>query len=295
MKREYLLITLLLTLIISNLFSYDIQDIENSFADDAMKILKAPTRNNTDKIEVPKEKLLYQCLEGCFNQSGIFQLKKLLADGANPNYCKGECQWADSDPLSIVAANINNTYLKKINNENTADIPTQELKLLVDAGADINARPYIWEIVTTNTILPDKRDLEDVIQCETQDKKNIDEAKELIKLRASYIQDVDRVLKAFLDAGSDPDKRGDFYPYSTWYQEPKLSLPLTDTKANDFFKDGTRPINETIKKGIAWERQLDLLLQYTKLDEDSLYAAQMSGDPKMIIKINELWKKQNKK
>jgi hypothetical protein len=97
------------------------------------------------------------------------------------------------------------------------------------------------------------------------------------------------VLEAFLKAGADPDKRGHPYPYS--YEA--MRNRITDEEADEYFAQGTRPINEAIKKGIRWERQVDLLLQYTVLDEDSLIAARESRDPAMIEKITKLWDEQN--
>lgn len=41
-----------------------------------------------------------------------------------------------------------------------------------------------------------------------------------------------------------------------------------------------------------WESQVDILLEYTKLDEASLAAARESGDPAMAAKIAALWRKQ---
>ena len=41
-----------------------------------------------------------------------------------------------------------------------------------------------------------------------------------------------------------------------------------------------------------WESQVDILLEYTKLDEASLVAAQESRDLAMEAKIAALWRKQ---
>jgi hypothetical protein len=68
---------------------------------------------------------------------------------------------------------------------------------------------------------------------------------------------------------------------------------FSDEEANAYFVQGTRPVNEAIKKGMVWESQVDLLLQYTGLDEASLEVARESGDPAMIGKINRLWIEQH--
>jgi hypothetical protein len=105
---------------------------------------------------------------------------------------------------------------------------------------------------------------------------------------ASYVEDANRVLEAFLEAGADPDQPGHPYPYS--YEV--VDNGISDEEANEYFARGTRAINEAIKKGIWWESQVDLLLRYTTLDEDSLAAAEESNDPAMIAKITKLWLKQ---
>jgi hypothetical protein len=100
--------------------------------------------------------------------------------------------------------------------------------------------------------------------------------------------DANRVLAALLEAGADPDKLGHPFPFGYDRKLPRF----TDEKANKYFANGTRAINEAIKKGIFWESQVDILLQYTNLDEDSLIAAKESGDSAMIEKITKLWEEQ---
>ena len=101
----------------------------------------------------------------------------------------------------------------------------------------------------------------------------------------TYVKDANRVLRALLEAGADPDKLGHPYPFGFDWKVPFL----TDKKANKYFAQGTRAINEAIEKGIIWESQVDLLLKYTSLDEESLKAADRSNDPAMIEKIQKLW------
>jgi hypothetical protein len=108
------------------------------------------------------------------------------------------------------------------------------------------------------------------------------------KEKAGFVQDANRLIKAFLEAGADPDQLGNQYPYRP-YQKDKY---MSDEEANSYFAQGTRAINEAIKKGMVWESQVDLLLQYTKLDEASLEAARESNDPVMVEKIERLWHEQ---
>jgi hypothetical protein len=159
--------------------------------------------------------------------------------------------------------------------------------LLLDAGADIKRRPYSWYRVVLwgNETINDIKKTKDINGYTRSD----EEIQRHIKI---HIQDVNRILKLFLKYGADPDKKGDLYPYSL---EAILSGNMTDGEAEKYFAKGTRPINEAIKKGIAWESQVDLLLEYTTLDADSLKAAEESGDPAMIEKINKLWEEQQKR
>jgi hypothetical protein len=104
----------------------------------------------------------------------------------------------------------------------------------------------------------------------------------------TYIGDANRLLAAFLELGADPDKLGHPYPFSYDWKVPFL----TDRRAEKYFSKGSRAINIAIEKGIMWESQVDLLLQYTKLDQESLKAAERSKDPAMIAKIEKLWDQQ---
>ena len=70
---------------------------------------------------------------------------------------------------------------------------------------------------------------------------------------------------------------------------------ITDEEANAYFDKGTRPVNEAIEKGMLWESQVDILLEYTLLDEESLRSAEKSRDSAMVKKIKKLWKEQIEK
>jgi hypothetical protein len=220
----------------------------------------------------------------------VGKVKQYLEEGYDPNRCMGEEGWMVKTPLNIIARS---SYSADTRLEGGEEIPTPSrgvamLQLLVEAGADVNRRPYIWcRVYTWNNW-----DVEQAVRRETsgfnkEDDKKI-ESKEVVK---SFVDDVNSVLEAFLKAGADPDKLGHPYPYSL---EAKYNK-ITDEEADKYFAKGTRPINEAIKKGIRWESQVDLLLQYTKLDEDSLKAAKESKDPAMVEKITKLWKEQQGK
>jgi hypothetical protein len=208
-------------------------------------------------------------------------VKKALELGADPNYCKGLEGWFDSNPLDLLAIGLSGPSPK------ASELP-DDIKIfnyLMEAGADINRRPYIWHRVYTNSnslIIDNMRRSHDVSKTPEEMEK---EAAERINF---FMENYTRLLKAYLEAGADPDRLGHPYPYS--YESFKDKM--TDEKANRYFAAGTRAINESIKKGLMWEREMDLLLQYTTLDEDSLKIAEESGDPVLIEKINRIWMEQ---
>ena len=72
---------------------------------------------------------------------------------------------------------------------------------------------------------------------------------------------------------------------------------ISEAKIQEYFNspDSTSPIYEAIKKGMVWESQVDLLLEYGAiLDESCLDAAKLSGDEAMIKKVKTLLELQGK-
>jgi hypothetical protein len=213
------------------------------------------------------------------------EVQKHIDYGLDPNYCYGECGWVDSNPLDIVAYGHYSTYYIHLFGDEIPDpIPdVATLQVLITGGADINRRPYIWERVYRFSNKGLKRRWQsDSIACTPGVVEK--------ELKAYYIKDANRILEAFLKAGADPDKLGHAYPYSS----EAMKARIADEQAKEYFAKGTRAINEAIEKGIAWESQVDLLLKYTNLDEESLKAAKRSNDPAMVKKIQKLWKAQRK-
>jgi hypothetical protein len=241
-------------------------------------------RSNNDMNNLKNAKYFYNAIYG--NHAEM--VKEAILKGANPNYCNGDAGYIDSNPLNVLVRSFYDTYrMRKIieilpNPEPDIEI----LNLLIKSGADINMRPYIWNRVTAygNRFI-DKIKIGIDVYGEPY---TIYEIQEQINL---FIEDSNRLLKALLAAGVNPDKLGHPYPYS--YESIKDKL--TEENINEYFAKGTRAINEAIKKGIVWESQVDLLLKYTTLDADSLKAAAESNDPVMIEKINHLWKEQQKR
>jgi hypothetical protein len=208
----------------------------------------------------------------------------------DPDQCLGVEGWISTNPLNVLIRTFYNTYSRMKRNET---IPTlvpdiAVFNALMEGGADINRFPYIWlRVYNWGTFYTDPIQKKTITQFDGKFNATQEEADEEIRY---FIEDASRLIRALLEAGADPDKLGHPYPFGRQVAEKDY---FSDEEANEYFARGTRPINEAIKKGIVWESQVDLLLHYTKLDEASLEAAQESGDPVMIEKINKLWQEQN--
>ena len=106
---------------------------------------------------------------------------------------------------------------------------------------------------------------------------------------AQYIANVNNMIKAFLDAGADPNKKGDLHIFGEDRPADLLIFPDDEPPAS-VGPDATSPLYEAIKKGMKWEGQVDLLLEYgAVLDESCLKAAEESGDEAMIEKVSSLY------
>jgi hypothetical protein len=231
---------------------------------------------------------LYYAVSG-YNVEAV---RILLTEGLDPDYCYSAGNgWPQNNPLSVVVIYVDSTYYKRMENEpipeTTRDI--ELLKTLKNAGVDINKRPYIWELVWYWNNDPIYR-IQEEPHSPYPSIRKLKEEDVPFKIEV-YVNDVNRLLAAFLKEGADPDKPGHSYPYRP--NDVRVLKTMTDEEAETYFAKGTRPINEAIKKGMWWESQVDLLLQYTTLDEDSLKAAEESGDPAMVEKITRLWQEQN--
>ena len=204
-------------------------------------------------------------------------VKEYLEAGYNPNKCRGEAMWVDSNPLRVVSEQWFSAYdFRKQDMKNIYSFPDVDIiQLLIQYGANINTLPYIWNKVWK---MNNKR----------LDRLLRDENDKNIKAQI-IVEDCNRVLKALLENGADPNMKGHPFPFGN---SRKLLL-FTDKKAFKYFnsEEATTPIYEAIKKGMIWESQVDLLLQYgAKLDSSCLTAAELSGDQEMIDKITKLLK-----
>ena len=251
---------------------FEVKEFTKPFDSDELK----------EMTQEDKQWLLYRTIKVLDCESVDF----LLENGADPNCCLGDCGWATSNPIGVVTHSYYDTYWRYFYgdiDELKEPLPDElALSILVKSGADINKRPYVWQRVyeISNQDIASK----------WEDRPTNDGVREGIyeDMRDYTIKDANRVLKTLLELGADPDMLGHPYPFS--YEA--MEAGITDKQAKKYFEKGTRAINEAIEKGMAWESQVDLLLQYTYLDEESLNAAQRSGDPEMIKKIQKLWEKQ---
>ena len=188
-----------------------------------------------------------------FYDDDITSIQKYLEQGNNPNKCIGSYGWIDENPLWIVL---------NFKSDNNIEI----INLLISYGADVNLRPYIWHVIDQPILT-----LADIAWLEEGEGKRAvtGTTEELIYTKVEIL----------LNAGADVNAKG---------ARNKLLFPSTDKAYKAYFeKEGSRPINYVIKKKLP--TVVDLLLKYTKLDENSLIAAKESGDPQMIEKINKLW------
>jgi hypothetical protein len=219
-------------------------------------------------------------LNTAIQEKGPEEVKELLEEGADPNYTEVVSIWAESNPLSVLQMIFYDSYTYKKRGE--LSDPQPEILVfnyLRDAGADIHKLPYIWLRVHTWG----ERDIK--VKMRNHYDTYGHPPEELQENIESFVVSVNQLIKALLEAGADPDMRGHPYPFSREVKPKDMSYE----KARVYFNRGTRAINEAIRKGMIWESQVDLLLEYTSLDEDSLTAAEKSGDPAMKEKIRRLW------
>ena len=203
------------------------------------------------------------------------KVKEMLAAGADPNYCYGECGWVQNNPLMLLSEMSFSSYYFKEKHGYIPDI-TPDVALLDDLlsyGADIHKYPYVWAIVyrNGNGYIKDleKQEIKDVAKVKIE----------------STIADTDRILRAFLEKGADVNKRGDPYPFSG--DSPDN---MSDEVLNMYFNKGSTPLYEAIKKGMRWESEIDLLLKYGAIvDESCLEAAKLSGEEAMVEKVQKLF------
>ena len=239
--------------------------------------------------DVPKSKRLLLGFgdqishEANFGPSGRENdVKDYLAAGLDPDYClKMYDGWQFRNPLMLFCSD----FLLLSYYEKDYILPNYDVEVfnqLINAGADINKYPYIWANVYLHN--------DDMIRIFKRDHENSENDVETFI--PCYISDCNRSLKMFLEAGADVNRKGSPVPF-----EKNICEKISEAKIQEYFNspDSTSPIYEAIKKGMVWESQVDLLLEYGAiLDESCLDAAKLSGDEAMIKKIKSLLELQGK-
>ncbi len=238
-----------------------------------------------ENIFVDEDAKLAKELYYAVYKRNVEDVKSLLDEGADPDYCDGEAGWVDSNPLSVIAESFYATYVLIIQGE---DVPLPALDIvtfnyLIEAGADIHKRPYIWERI----YIYDENNYDIALKNVKREGYTAD-SEEGQAIISNFMIDCNRLIKAFIEAGADPDMLGHEFPFS--YEG--MEADINTKEAKEYFSKGSRAINLAIEKGIVWESQVDLLLEYTTLDEESLAAAERSGSDEMITKIYTLWEEQ---
>jgi hypothetical protein len=217
------------------------------------------------------------------SKEGDTTVQDYLDAGCDPNYCLMLLESLDCrNPLMLFnVAAMYSTFFS----ENPTYPDVLVFNELIKAGADINKYPYVWAAVFCHgngLIRKSKRQFENGSVTEEEMNAEIQ----------SDIADSNRVLKLFLDAGADVNRKGSPIPF-----EFEKSEKITEEEIQACFNspEATTPIYEAIKKGTVWESQVDLLLQYgAKLDGTCIEAAKLSGDEGMIKKVEGLLKKENR-
>jgi len=219
-----------------------------------------------------------------------------LKAGYDPNKCIGDAGWYDSNPLKVLCEKLMGHYATiKIDNHYEHKEPIDYSRmdvfyLLLKYGADINRLPYVWQRVYSL----DNFDLDNLWRHEEEDTMIPDDKKKTREQTdKEYIYDANILLEALLKAGANPNMKGHPFPYS----HSLKVLFFTDRIAFKYFNspEATTPLYEAIKKGMRWESQVDLLLQYgATLDKSCLEAAKLSGEQEMVDKIEKLLSGQKK-
>ena len=228
----------------------------------------------------------------------VEQVRAYLEEGYDPDQSYGDEGWMSRNPLNMVARKFYDTFVREELGESIPNPPPDVaiLELLVEAGADVNRRPFIWIRVYNY----DDSDIVSILRTVSFIRHGVspeteEERERLLLIQNTgyakrFVEDSNSVIEAFLKAGADPDMRGHPVPFGARSEVGQM----TDERAAKYFARGTRPVNEAIKKGMRWESQVDLLLQYTTLDKDSLKAARQSKDRAMVEKITRLWAEQER-
>ena len=210
----------------------------------------------------------------------VEKTRVFLDAGYDPNRCVVLIgNWEEYNPLLVVVSNRFTCW--DVNTNTRKDLETYDdvelINLLAEYGADVNLLPYIWKRVYV--------DSNDFIKSRTEHFPEEIAAEKTLCL----IEDSNRVIKALLDNGADPNYKGHPAPFDEDNYFYYISMTVKKARRKFKSKKATTPLYEAIKKGMRWESQVDLLIEYGALvDKSCLEAAKLSGDDQMIKKIERI-------
>lgn len=210
----------------------------------------------------------------------VEKTRVFLDAGYDPNRCVVLIgNWEEYNPLLVVVSSRFSCW--DVNTNTRKDLETYDdvelINLLAEYGADVNLLPYIWKRVYV--------DSNDFIKSRTEHFPEEIAAEKTLCL----IEDSNRVIKALLDNGADPNYKGHPAPFDEDNYFYYISMTVKKARRKFKSKKATTPLYEAIKKGMRWESQVDLLIEYGALvDKSCLEAAKLSGDDQMIKKIERI-------
>ena len=240
------------------------------------------TMNKYEELDItnPISKLTKEDYFKALLTHNVEKTRVFLDAGYDPNRCVVLIgNWEEYNPLLVVVSNSFSCW--DVNTNTRKDLETYDdvelINLLAEYGADVNLLPYIWKRVYV--------DSNDYIKSRTEHFPEDIAAEKTLCL----IEDSNRVIKALLDNGADPNYKGHPAPFDEDNYFYYISMTVKKARRKFKSKKATSPLYEAIKKGMLWESQVDLLLEYGALvDKSCLEAAKLSGDDQMIKKIERI-------
>ncbi len=202
-------------------------------------------------------------------------MREYFAEGYSPDICAGGGRWSSENPLWRVCG-----YKR-----DASDM----LEVLLEAGADVTLRPYIWRALDIY-VLTEK----DIAWMNAQKEKKqeqlkvmtLEEAYQTFLQRKEYrtdgiiLESMYKRVSLLIEYGADVDMKG----------APDMFLLPWITHQQYFEEEGTYPIELAIKDNLP--TIVDLILAHSKigLTEECLKIAEETNDPVMIEKIQSLWR-----
>lgn len=168
------------------------------------------------------------------------RIRECLEQGADPDKCLGVEGWNSNNPLHMVVRCTTVTY-RRYTKEEIPETDVMMMNMLLEAGADINRRPYIWAIV----LYSDNSSLNRIKAQPEEKVYDVMTPEEAAEKAESYVKDHNRVLRAFLEAGADPDKLGRVYPF--WPE--RKDFFMSGEEADAYFSKGSRAVNGQSRRG----------------------------------------------